>query len=79
MLAFFNNYIIPIQNSDVSICHPLKSKGKHSLILLQCSYRKAKLDVVKNAKKLKGSNVYINEHHTKRNSDLAHIDRKYKK
>ena len=34
---------------------------------------------MKNARKLKGSNVYINEHLTKRNSDLAYKARKYKK
>ena len=50
---------------------PIEIKRKNTLILLKCSNRKAKLDVIKNAKKLKGSNVYINEHLTKRNSDLA--------
>ena len=72
VLAFLNKHNIPIEKSDVSICHPLKSKGSNSVILLKCSNRKAKLDVMKNAKKLKGSNVYINEHLTKRNSDLAY-------
>ena len=48
----------------------------NSVILLKCSNRKANLDVMKNAKKRKGSNVYINEHLTKRNSDLAYKPRK---
>ena len=30
------------------------------------------MDVIKNAKKIHGCNVYINEHLTKRNLDLAH-------
>ena len=72
VLAFLNKHNIPIEKSYVSICYPLKSKGRNSIILMKCSNRKAKLDVIKNAKKLKGSNVYINEHLTKRNSDLAH-------
>ena len=71
VLAFLNNHNIPIKKSDVSICHTLKSKGKNSLILLKCSNIKAKLDMVKNAKKLRGSNVCINEDLTKRISDLA--------
>ena len=37
------------------------------------------MDVMKNARKLKVSNVYINEHLTKRNSDLSYKARKYKK
>ena len=35
--------------------------------------------MIKMQKKLKGTNVYINEHLTKYNSDLAHKVRKYKK
>ena len=73
VLAFLNSHNIPIKKSYVSICHPLKSKGKNYLILLKCCNRKAKMYVIKNVKELKGSNVYINEHLTKRNSDLAHI------
>ena len=51
---------------------PIEIKRKNSLILLKCSNRKAKLNVKKNAKELRGSDVYIDEHLTKRNSDLAH-------
>ena len=54
----------------------MKSKGSNSVILLKCSNRKARLHVMKNARKLKGSDVYINEHLTKRNSDLAYKARK---
>ena len=34
------------------------------------------MDMIKNAKKLKGSDAYINEHRTKCNSDLAHKAKK---
>ena len=78
VLAFLNKHNIPIQKSDVSICHPLRSKRKNSIILLKCSNMKAKLGVIKNGKKIKTSNANINEHLTKRNSDLAHKARKYK-
>ena len=54
----------------------MKSKGRNSIILLRCSNRKAKLELIKNAKKLNGSNVCINEHLTKHSSDLAHKARK---
>ena len=47
VLAFLNKENIPIKKSDVSTCHPLKSKGKNHPILLKCSNRKAKLDVIK--------------------------------
>ena len=36
------------------------------------------MDVIKNSKKLRESNDYVNEHLTKRNSDLAHTPQKKK-
>ena len=41
--------------------------------------RKAKLKILSNAKKLRGSDVYINEHRTRQNADLARKTREYKR
>ena len=59
MLAFLNNHNIPIQESDISICHPLKSKGNSSFILLKCSNRKAKMDVIKSLKEVMSTQMNI--------------------
>ena len=48
-------------------------------IVLKLKSHKAKLKILCNAKKLRGSDVYINEHLTIHNADLARKAREYKR
>lgn len=44
-------------------------------IVVQFSNRKHKVEVLKQARKLKGTGVYINEHLTKKNAEIARQSR----
>ena len=48
-------------------------------IVLKLKSRKAKLRILSNAKKLRGSDVYINEQLTRQNADLARKARQYRR
>ena len=48
-------------------------------IVLKLKSRKAKKKILSNAKKFRGSDVYINEHLTRQNADLARKAREYKR
>lgn len=81
MTAFFNNRGISINKEDIEACHPLK-RGKNwgnSVIIIRFANRKNKKVLLKQGKKLKGSNVYVNEHLTKKNADIAKMGRMLRK
>ena len=82
MVEFLKSKNIPIDSSDISICHPFKSKHASNMkpsIVLKLKSRKAKLKIPSNEKKLRGSDVYINEHPTRQNADHASKAREYKR
>ena len=82
VVEFFKSKNIPIYSSDISICHPFKSKHTSNMkpsIVLKLKSRKAKLKILSIAKKLRGSDVYINEHLTIQNADLARKAIEYKR
>ena len=68
LVEFLKSDDIPIDSSDISICHPFKSKYASNMktsIVLKLKTRKAKLKILSNAIKLRGSDVYIDEHLTR--------------
>uniref|UniRef100_A0A087X494 Uncharacterized protein n=1 Tax=Poecilia formosa TaxID=48698 RepID=A0A087X494_POEFO len=69
---FFSNKGISIDNG-IEACHPLpqKNKGVKPAIVMRFTNRKHKNELLKQGRKLKGTNVYINEHLTKLNADIA--------
>ena len=84
VVSFLQQKDIPIDKSQISACHTLPSSVKTSPkpIVVRFVSRKAKIDVLRNAKKLnnvepgkepkqKKLNVYINEHLTTKNSEIA--------
>lgn len=73
VILFMNNKGITINTQDIEVCHPLPRKDKQQpkATLLRFVNRKQKNKVLKQGRKLKGTNVYINEHLTKKNSDIA--------
>ena len=80
VLDFLNSNNIKVQESDISACHTLgNKKSMKPAIVLQLVNRKVKTDILKNAKKLWGTNMYINEHLTKKKVDLAKKARLQKK
>ena len=72
-LAFLKNHNIPILKSYIFMS-PIEIQRKNSLNLLKCSNRKAKMDVIKHAKKIKEVNILQSAI-----SDLAHKAKKGKK
>ena len=82
VVEFLKSKNIPIDSSDISICHPFKSKYASNMktsIVSKLKCRKAKLNILYNAKKLRGNDVYINEHITSQNADLTRNAREYKR
>lgn len=73
VVAFFVNKGMPIDSKDIEGCHSLPSKDKKTkpTIIIRFTSRKKKIVLLKQGKKLKGSNVYINEHLTRKNADIA--------
>lgn len=74
---------MPIKSNDIAACHtfPKRENGKANIIVRFIN-RKSKVGLLKEAKKLSGTGVYINEHLTKKNADIArqaHILRRQNK
>ena len=71
---------IPITHTDISACYTL---GKHhsgkSNIIIKLVNRKSKSVILRSARNLQGTNIYINEHLTKHNADLAREARQLRK
>ena len=72
---------IQIHTDDIEACHPLtrKNKKENPDIILRFVNRKRKVEVLKQGRKLKGSNVYLNEHLTRKNANIAHQARVLRK
>lgn len=84
VVDFLNRNNINIRKEAISACHTLPSKSENSVpvVVIRFICRKQRNDVLMQAKKLKGTNVYINEHLTKKNGGIARgarILRKQKK
>ena len=59
---------IVINPEEISVCHTLGKGGRDSKppVIIRLVSRKTKSFILSQAKKLKGTNIYINEHLTKR-------------
>lgn len=70
---FLENKDIHVDRNDIEACHPLPSRNPKAkpVVIVRFSNRKSK--------KLKGTDVYINEHLSKTNADLARRARFLKK
>ncbi|KAL7405847.1 hypothetical protein ABVT39_008511 [Epinephelus coioides] len=71
--AFLQSKGIEVDNNNIEACHPLPRKNKTDkpAIIMRFVNRKHKNALIRQGKKLKGSDVYLNEHLTKRNGDIA--------
>ena len=83
VIQFFHSKEIPIQKENIAACHTLPRKDRNSqtepTIILRFANRRYKTDLLRQGKKLKGSNVYMNEHLTKKNADIAKYARLLRK
>ena len=85
LVGFLNKNGIPLKKSDVSACHTLgaRDKGKPQAVVMRLVSRKTKTMMMANARKLKDDKsqgrVYINEHLSKKNSEIARAARQLRK
>ncbi|KAF7641114.1 hypothetical protein LDENG_00293540, partial [Lucifuga dentata] len=73
VITFFSSKGIAVNTSDIEACHPFppKNKSEKPAIIIRFANRKHKQALLRQGRKLKGSNVYVNEHLTKKNADTA--------
>lgn len=81
VVRFMNSKGIVLDSKDIDACHPLPRKDRQlkPSIILRFATRKQKIALLKQGRNLKGTNVYINEHLTKKNSDIARQARQLRK
>ena len=73
VVDFLNKKGIDIHETDILACHTLERRHENGTqkVIVRFANRKSKVKAMMNARKLKGTNVYINEHLTKKNAELA--------
>ncbi|KAF7644032.1 hypothetical protein LDENG_00229270 [Lucifuga dentata] len=79
VITFLHSKDISVDSRDIEACHTLPRKNKNQTPVIRFVNRKQKYVVIKQGKKLKGSNVYIIEHLTKKNADIAKQARNLRK
>ena len=80
IINFFKSKDIEIDKNEISACHTLKAKQNTTPnIVIRFVNRKTKIRMLQQRKKLDKTQVYVNEHLTKHNSNLFRIARKLKK
>lgn len=82
--AFLQSKNIDICKENIESCHTLpdrknKDKSTTPAIIILFSNRKHKVNLLRQGRNLKGTNVYMNEHLTKKNADIARKARLLKK
>ena len=80
MVGFFGSRGITIDEREISACHLMKSKNPTDKppIIVSFINRKSKVNTLKNGRKLKGTNVKVNEHMSHKNADIAGFARQLK-
>ncbi|KAK7152537.1 hypothetical protein R3I93_010685 [Phoxinus phoxinus] len=73
VICFLDSKGIAVDSRDIEACHTLPSKNKTytPLVIIRFTNRKKKSSLLGQGRKLKGTEVYINEHLTKKNADIA--------
>ncbi|KAJ8408799.1 hypothetical protein AAFF_G00246170 [Aldrovandia affinis] len=78
--AFLQSKGIDVDCNNIEACHTLSWRNDDkTAVIMRFVNRKHKTALLKQGRKLKGSNVYLNEHLTKRNADIARKARYMKK
>ena len=82
VVNFLDDNDVPIAKSDIVACYTFTRKGKTNktrLIMLKLCNQRAKINILRHAKNLKDTDVYINENLTAKNGLLAKEARLLKK
>lgn len=81
LTSFLHSKGIEVNNNNIESCHTLPQKNKTGkpTIIVRFVNRKYKMELLKQGRKLKGTNVYLNEHLTKKNADIAKRARELRK
>lgn len=71
--GFFKSKGIEMDSKDIEGCHPLPRKNKNQIpaVIIRFVNSKQKKELLKQGRKLKGTNVYLNKHLIKKNADIA--------
>ena len=83
VLKFFEERNIQVRANLISACHVLPRRDGNTnntpLIIMRFANRKAKVELMTQRTKLDGTDVFFNEHLTKRNAEIAREARILKK
>ena len=82
VIDFCNSKGINLKEEEISACHQLRSKKQTKDIVIRVVNRKTKSRImkqVKTNKALKNTNIFISEHLTTKNQELAAIGRRLKR
>ncbi|KAK7925751.1 hypothetical protein WMY93_008061 [Mugilogobius chulae] len=81
VIKFLESKHIKVASENIAACHTLPKKYKDAkpTIVLRFVNRKHKVELLRQAKMLKGTGVYLNEHLTKKNADIARHARNLRK
>ena len=82
VITFFNSKYIPLDSRNIAACHTLPQRlnnrsnqpqrqSNRPNIIIRFMSRKYKTEVLQMGRKLKDTGVYVNEHLTKRNCEIA--------
>ena len=73
VLQFMKSKNIHLESQQISACHvlPRKDRTHPPAIIVRFVNRKHKVEILRQSKKLKNTGVYINEHLTKKNAEIA--------
>lgn len=71
--VFLRSKGIDLDCDNIEACHtlPRRNNSDNQAVILRFANRKHKTALMKEGKKLKGTDVYINEHLIKSNADIA--------
>lgn len=78
--SYLQNRGIEMDLEQIEACHPLPTRSlRPPAVIMRFVNRKNKVALLKQWRKLKGTDVFINEHLTRRNADIARKARQLKK
>ncbi|RXN32986.1 zinc finger protein 397-like [Labeo rohita] len=83
VIQFFGSKDIPIHRNQISACRTLPRNNKNSstspAIIIRFVNRKDKVGLLQQGFKLKGTEVFVNEHLTRKNGNIAYAAQQLKK
>lgn len=78
---FLQSKGIKLDRNNIEACHPLprRNTSDRPAVTLRFVNRKHKIALLKKGRKIKGTDVFMNEHLAKHNADIARKARQLKK